>query len=109
MSDTPPDDDLLSRMALQSARLDAYSDGDYILDDWEGYHCPECGWNGLSAPMYKGDKQTDADGNLIVTQCPECDEPSPETSDQPTKWHIVVEKLVNGPATVDMGPDDDRE
>lgn len=91
-----------AQIALQMARGDAYRDGAYELDDWEGFHCTECGWRGLSAPM-ADDWGTDDDGDLLVTQCPECGEPSPSISDERTNWFTVLEKLIALDWEVDFG------
>lgn len=82
-----------AQIALQMARQNAYTDGVYELDDWEGFHCTECGWRGLSAPM-NDDWGIGEDDDLTVTQCPECSEPGPSTSDERTNWFKVLEKLV---------------
>lgn len=59
----------------QLDRIEAYEEGEYELDDDEGFECTNCGWRGLSAPMADEEKM-DLE-NEVFLQCPECEEPKP--------------------------------
>lgn len=59
-----------SFLDAQTERIRAYEDGEYELDDYEGFECSNCGWKGLTAPMADEDKR-DVESEDIV-QCPEC-------------------------------------
>lgn len=55
-------------------KIEAFNEGEYELDDDEGFWCEECGWRGMMAPMIGGRKSGDP-----IVECPECEEPSPQT------------------------------
>lgn len=76
-------------LALQLARQEAYLDGEYELDEEEGFHCEECGWCSLTAPM--NDRASDGIDTALV-ECGNCGEPDP-TSHVTTDWNRVEEKL----------------
>jgi hypothetical protein len=97
---------VLARTSLQMARSRAFDAGDYELHEWEGFTCTECGWHGLHAPVndewFRDDQDRVVGDDMAIVVCPECGTPDPDTSDERTRWHVVIETLVNGPATVDM-------
>lgn len=82
--------DAFERTKLKMARRSAYSDGEYELDEWEGYTCTECGNRQLSAMAEVGE---DLDA-LLVSYCDECDGEL-ETSDEQTDWERVEEKIAD--------------
>lgn len=59
-------------------RRNAYENDEYALSDDEGYHCPECGWHGLS-PSTRSDliavvkAETTDDTQPSLKACPECE------------------------------------
>jgi len=103
---------VLARTSLQMARSRAFDAGDYELHEWEGFTCTECGWRGLHVPVNDEWFRDDHDGvvgeDLAIVVCPECGAPDPDTSDERTRWHVVIESLVNGPATVDVTGSDEH-
>jgi hypothetical protein len=95
--------EVAAQIALQKARRDAYQQGEYELDEWEGFTCTECGWRGFSAPMnskaLEADTQSD---DFALTVCPECETPGPETPDEHTRWHRVLQKLIDSDVELDV-------
>jgi hypothetical protein len=76
------------KLDLQLARQEAYRDGEYELDEDEGFNCDQCGWRALSAPANDGW----ADADVPLTKCGRCGEPDPSTC-TPINWDRVEEKL----------------
>jgi hypothetical protein len=100
--------EVAAQIALQKARKDAYDQGEYELDEWEGFTCTECGWRGLNAPMNDEPLESDTHpDDFSLTMCPTCETPGPETSDEHTRWHLVVRKLID--SDVDLEVIDDGE
>lgn len=77
--------DIFDSLKLQTARLSAYRDGIYELDEWEGFTCTECGNQELTASASDGD-------DLLETVCSKCGSET-VTSDSETDWSKVEEKL----------------
>lgn len=69
----------------QMNRIEAFEDGEYELDDEEGFECESCGWRGLSAPM-ADEKHRDIENNLLL-ECPECGEPNPSSGDLKIEYY----------------------
>lgn len=65
----------LSFLDAQQKRMEAFESGDYELDEDEGYHCLNCGWRGLSAPL--------SEDEYRIVDCPECE--NAEFKDQKQK------------------------
>ena len=104
-TDTEDDESLLDelepQLSVQKARQLALENGTYNLDYGEGFICPKCGWQGLTAPLNPGADDPDAP----LVKCKECQEPIPQDSTTPTQWRRVVEKLTNGSHEVDLSDD----
>lgn len=94
--------DIFDRMKLQTSRLSAYRNGDYELDEWEGFVCPDCGNRELTAEM------SDDYDDIMSTICSECESVT-ETSGKETDWERVKEKIPEEYLTGEAMETDDPE
>lgn len=78
--------DIFDRVKLQTSRLSAYKNGDYELDEWEGFTCPNCGNRELTAGL------SDESDDIMDSVCSKCGATT-ETSDKETNWDSVEEKI----------------
>lgn len=69
----------------QLDRIEAYEEGEYELDESEGFECESCGWRGLSAPM--ADEEDRDLENDVFLECPECGEPNPNGGDLKVEYY----------------------
>lgn len=74
-----------SFMKAQMNRIEAFKNGEYDLDDEEGFSCESCGWRGLSAPL-ADEKHRDIEKNVLV-ECPRCGEPNPSSGDLKIEYY----------------------
>lgn len=77
--------DTFDSIELQMKRIEAYQDGVYDLDSWEGFKCSSCGNRQLTA-------SGDFGGGSLDAICDDCGS-TLETTDEETKWDKVREKL----------------
>lgn len=85
----------LERARIQSIRLSAYHDGEYELDEWEGFTCDECGWRGLTAEgVFDDDEIPDDFDGILPSRCGGCGEVGRlSISGVETQWDKVIDKL----------------
>jgi hypothetical protein len=85
--------DTFSRIDLQIKRLEAYRDGEYELDDWEGFRCTECGNHQLLAEVdFETPHVSSEEDDFFETNCRRCG-CSTETSDVDADWDRVEQKI----------------
>lgn len=72
-----------SFITAQQRRMDAFENGEYELDDDEGFKCQNCGWRGLTAPANFKDNWEAGDD---FVKCPDCDETTVELLDHRIEW-----------------------
>lgn len=60
------------RIIAQRRRMEAYESGEYELSEDEGFHCEDCDWRGLVAPMSEHTPDEIAYQDEALCMCPEC-------------------------------------
>lgn len=66
-------DETIRDLIGQKRRQDAFENGEYELSDDEGFHCTNCDWRGLTAPLHNQDPEVIVQDDITICMCPECE------------------------------------
>lgn len=79
------------KSTLSMARTNAYNEGEYELDEGEGFYCEDCGAHTLTTELLWGD---DVDDDVIFeSACIECKSRNVERASEDINYAKIEEKL----------------